>query len=258
MISPNFHNHYYYHFLLLFNRLVVSDSLRPHGQQHTRLVCPLLSSRVWIALCFSQWRIGHFILTLQRKKLRERLRAWSKNTTSKWQSRDLNLSLHDLRPCALTPGSTVLVLGTMVTPPPGPKLTICSPPEAARPVTSWIWLIPEKTQQHMSYLFCNYQFPLSCPSSFLSLSDPFYKHHQIKVCHPHRVAGSQRVPLPRQGVTVALSLSHKAPVNLVASKQSSMVETQGESIWKGRSASSFLHNYSLSCINWTRLNSRNY
>ena len=70
------------------------------------------------------------------KKLRERLRVWSKNTTSKWQNRDLNLSLHDLRPYALTPGSTVLVLGTMVTPPPDPKLTICSPPEAARPVTS--------------------------------------------------------------------------------------------------------------------------
>ena len=61
---------------------------------------------------------------------------WSKNTTSKCQNRDLNLSLHDLRPYALTPGSTVLVLGAMVTPPPGSRLTICSPPEAARLVTS--------------------------------------------------------------------------------------------------------------------------
>ena len=28
--------------LLLFSRLVVSDSLRPHGLQHARLPCPLL------------------------------------------------------------------------------------------------------------------------------------------------------------------------------------------------------------------------
>ena len=32
--------------LLLFSRRVVSDSLRPHGLQHTRLPCPLLSPRV--------------------------------------------------------------------------------------------------------------------------------------------------------------------------------------------------------------------
>ena len=56
---------------------------------------------------------------------------WSRNTTTKWQKRDLNLSLLDLRPHALAPGSTVLVLGTVVTPPPGPKLTTCSLPEAA-------------------------------------------------------------------------------------------------------------------------------
>ena len=35
-----------YRLLLLFSREVVSDSLRPHGLQHTRLPCPLLSPRV--------------------------------------------------------------------------------------------------------------------------------------------------------------------------------------------------------------------
>ena len=33
-------------FLLLFSRSVMSDSLRPHGLQHTRLPCPSLSPRV--------------------------------------------------------------------------------------------------------------------------------------------------------------------------------------------------------------------
>ena len=32
--------------LLLFSHSVVSDSLRPHGLQHARLPCPLLSPRV--------------------------------------------------------------------------------------------------------------------------------------------------------------------------------------------------------------------
>ena len=30
----------YIHMLLLFSRSVVSDSLRPHGLRHTRLLCP--------------------------------------------------------------------------------------------------------------------------------------------------------------------------------------------------------------------------
>ena len=42
--------------LLLFSRWVLSDSLRPHGLQHTRLPCPSLSPRVCSNSCpLSQW-----------------------------------------------------------------------------------------------------------------------------------------------------------------------------------------------------------
>ena len=37
-------------FLLLFIHSVVSDSLQPHGLQHTRLPCPSLSPRVWMSI----------------------------------------------------------------------------------------------------------------------------------------------------------------------------------------------------------------
>ena len=43
-------------YLLLFSHLVVSDSLQPHELQHARLLCLLLSSRVWSNSCpLSQW-----------------------------------------------------------------------------------------------------------------------------------------------------------------------------------------------------------
>ena len=42
--------------LLLFSHSVVSDSLQPHGLQHTRLPCPSLSPRVCSNSCpLSQW-----------------------------------------------------------------------------------------------------------------------------------------------------------------------------------------------------------
>ena len=42
--------------LLLFNHKVVSNSLQPHGLQHTRLLCPPLSPKVWSNSCpLSQW-----------------------------------------------------------------------------------------------------------------------------------------------------------------------------------------------------------
>ena len=42
--------------MLLFNRSVVSDSLGPHGQQHTRLPCPTLSPGVCSNSCpWSHW-----------------------------------------------------------------------------------------------------------------------------------------------------------------------------------------------------------
>ena len=42
--------------LLLFSHSVMSDSLRPHGLQHTRLSCPSLSPRVCSVSCpLSQW-----------------------------------------------------------------------------------------------------------------------------------------------------------------------------------------------------------
>ena len=42
--------------LLLFSHLVVSNSMWPHGLQHTRLLCPLLSPRVCSNSCLlSQW-----------------------------------------------------------------------------------------------------------------------------------------------------------------------------------------------------------
>ena len=42
--------------LLLFIRIVVSDSLQPHGPQHARLPCPSLSARVCSNSCpLSRW-----------------------------------------------------------------------------------------------------------------------------------------------------------------------------------------------------------
>ena len=38
-----------------FSGSVVSDSLRPHGQQHTRLPCPSPSSGAYLHLCLSSW-----------------------------------------------------------------------------------------------------------------------------------------------------------------------------------------------------------
>ena len=40
---------------LLFSRLVVSDSLRPHGLQHTRLPCPSLAPTVCLSLLPLSW-----------------------------------------------------------------------------------------------------------------------------------------------------------------------------------------------------------
>ena len=46
----------FYFPLLLFSCYVMSDSLRPHGLQHTRLPCPPLSPRVCSSSCpLSQW-----------------------------------------------------------------------------------------------------------------------------------------------------------------------------------------------------------
>ena len=43
-------------FLLLFSHLVVSDSLQPHGVQHSRLPCPSLSPEVYSNSCpLSRW-----------------------------------------------------------------------------------------------------------------------------------------------------------------------------------------------------------
>jgi len=43
-------------FLLLFSHSVVSDSLRPHGPQHTRLPCPFPAPRICSNSCpLSQW-----------------------------------------------------------------------------------------------------------------------------------------------------------------------------------------------------------
>ena len=41
--------------MLLFSRSVVSYSLRPHGLQHTRLLCPPLSPRVCSNSCLLSW-----------------------------------------------------------------------------------------------------------------------------------------------------------------------------------------------------------
>ena len=52
--EPNFF--FIVHKLLLFNCSVVSNSLRPHGLQHTRLPCPSLSPRVCSNSCLlSRW-----------------------------------------------------------------------------------------------------------------------------------------------------------------------------------------------------------
>ena len=41
--------------ILLFSRPVLSDSLRPHGLQHTRFLCPSLSPRVCSNSCPLSW-----------------------------------------------------------------------------------------------------------------------------------------------------------------------------------------------------------
>ena len=47
---------YVFMLLLLFSRSVMSDSLKPHGLQHARLPCPLLSPRACLNSCpLSQW-----------------------------------------------------------------------------------------------------------------------------------------------------------------------------------------------------------
>ena len=43
------------HAFLLFSRRVVSDSLRPHGLQHTRFPCPSPSPRVCPSSCPLNW-----------------------------------------------------------------------------------------------------------------------------------------------------------------------------------------------------------
>ena len=45
-----------------FSHLVLSDSLRPHGLQHTRLACPSLSPRVCIMTIESMIPSNHLIL----------------------------------------------------------------------------------------------------------------------------------------------------------------------------------------------------
>ena len=50
---------------LLFSRSVVSNSLQPLGQQHTRLPCPSSSPRVCSNSCLlSQWRASPFMRAL--------------------------------------------------------------------------------------------------------------------------------------------------------------------------------------------------
>ena len=50
------HNHYCLFPLLLFSHSVVSDSFRPHGLQHAKLLCPSLSPGVCSDSCpLSQW-----------------------------------------------------------------------------------------------------------------------------------------------------------------------------------------------------------
>ena len=41
--------------LLLFSRSVLSDSLQPHGLQHSRLPCPSLSLRAYSSSCPLSW-----------------------------------------------------------------------------------------------------------------------------------------------------------------------------------------------------------
>ena len=54
MPGTNFHVAFY--LLFLFSHKVMSDSLRPHGLQHVRLLCPLLFPRVCSNSCpLSQW-----------------------------------------------------------------------------------------------------------------------------------------------------------------------------------------------------------
>ena len=46
---------YNWHVLLLFSRSVISDTLQPHGLQHTRLPGPSLSPRVYSTSCPWSW-----------------------------------------------------------------------------------------------------------------------------------------------------------------------------------------------------------
>ena len=42
-------------FLVVVSRSFVSDSLQPHGLQHTRFPCPSLTPRTWSNSCPSNW-----------------------------------------------------------------------------------------------------------------------------------------------------------------------------------------------------------
>ena len=100
----------------------------------------------------------------------------------------------------------------MVTPPSGPELTTYSPPQT-------LLLIPWPTEcefpiRHCSTClisFATVNLLLSHPSSYLSLSDPSFEHHQIKVRGPHCVTGRQ-CPSPakeRQWFWVTYATKHQ-------------------------------------------------
>ena len=58
------HMHTWEEYLLMFSRSVISDSLQPHGLQHTRLPCLSLSPRILLKLMSIEWMMpsNHFIL----------------------------------------------------------------------------------------------------------------------------------------------------------------------------------------------------
>lgn len=158
-----------------------------------------------------------------------RLHLSSKDTPT--SSRDLNLSLSDSRAHVPIPkgrGSWTRHRGHYFS---RPELTTHSPERLRCWASDQLSTVPDKTLQHMPYLFCNRPLPLELPPL------PIFSFLIFPVCITRFNSQStafiimlqQASTLPLQGVAVLWVTS----ATLVASKQSSKVAPQGESMGEG-------------------------
>lgn len=166
-----------------------------------------------------------------------RLPVSSKDTPR--SSRDLNLSLSDSRAHAPIPkgrGSWTRHHGHYFS---RPELTTHSPDWLCGWASGQRSTVPDKTLQHMPYLFCNRPLPFESPPptppaifSFLIFPVCITRLNDQSTVFIFML--QQASALPVQGVAVALGdLCHKAQETLVAPRQSAKVAPQGESVGEG-------------------------